>query len=52
MRPVRFARTGYALAVPGNDVVFAGVVVLPDASVGDVPHVKAIEASGFPLAVR
>ena len=40
------------MAVPSNDVEFADVIVLPDASVGDVPQVKAIEASGFPLAVR
>ena len=52
MRPVRFARTGYALAVPASVVTFAAVVVLPDASVGDVPHVNEIDASGFPFPVR
>jgi hypothetical protein len=52
VRPVRFASTGNASAVPGSDVEFADVVVLPDASVGDVPHVNAIDAKGFPLPVR
>ena len=52
VRPVRFANTGYASAVPGNDVVVAAVVVLPDASVDDVPHVNEMEASGFPFPVR
>lgn len=31
---------------------FADVVVLPDASVGDVPHLNEIEANGLPLPVR
>lgn len=52
MRPVRLARTGYALAVPARVTVFAAVVVVGEASVGDVPHVNEIDANEFPLPVR
>jgi hypothetical protein len=47
-----FANTGYALAVPGKEVVVAAVVVLPDANVDEVPHVNEIDASAFPFPVR
>ena len=47
-----FARTGYALALPGRVVVFATVTVLPEANVDEVPHVNEIEASGLPVAVK
>jgi hypothetical protein len=47
-----FANTGYALAVPGKEVVVAVVVVLPDANVDEVPHVNEIDASAFPFPVR
>jgi hypothetical protein len=52
VRPVRFASTGYEAALADKEVVFAGVVVFPEARVGDRPHVKEIEASGFPLPVK
>ena len=52
MRPVRFARTGYALAFPGSVVVLAAVTVLPDANVGEVPQVNEIDASVLPVAVK
>ena len=52
VKPVRFARTGYALAFAGSDVVLAGVIVLPDASVGEVPHLKETLPNKLPLLVR
>ena len=50
MRPVRFARTGYAFAVPGSVTVLAAAV-LPEGGF-DIPQVNEIDASAFPLPVR
>jgi hypothetical protein len=47
-----FARTGYSMALLASDVVFAPVMVFPEANVDDVPHVNEIEANAFPLPVR
>ena len=49
---MRFAITGYALALPANEVVLAGVVVFPEVNEGDNPQVKVMEARGLPLPVK
>jgi hypothetical protein len=49
---VRFAKTGYAFAVPGNEAVVAAVVVVGDANDDESPHVNEIDASAFPFPVR
>lgn len=56
MRPVRFAETGEAFAVPNNVTELATAVELPfghgDGVGSVVPHVNVMEANAVPLPVR